>query len=278
MSSTMEQDTDSTSVGSPSAVEGNGVLEDASKDAGAEVVDSQAEAIDQRELKAILEAVLFVSSEPVPVARLMSIVGTVSKAEVVHALGILTHDLDQHGRGIQLVQVAGGYRLATKQEYGPWLKRMDKAKAAQKLSRSALESLAIIAYKQPLVRAEIEEIRGVETSGVLRTLCERKLVRIVGRKDVPGRPIMYGTTKFFLEHFGLQDLSQLPPLREFKELGESEQALLPIEEEALEIVETSKTPTPEEFPITSDLAEGEAMVAFEAETNEALIEETVEQS
>jgi segregation and condensation protein B len=110
---------------------------------------------------------------------------------------------------------------------------MDKAKAAQKLSRSALESLAIIAYKQPLVRSEIEEIRGVETSGVLRTLCERKLVRIVGRKDVPGRPIMYGTTKFFLEHFGLQDLSQLPPLREFKELGESEQALLPIEEESL---------------------------------------------
>ena len=86
----------------------------------------------------------------------------------------------------------------TKSDYAPWLKRLDKAKAAQKLSRSALESLAIIAYKQPLVRAEIEDIRGVETSGVLRTLLERKLVRIVGRKEVPGRPIMYGTTKFFL--------------------------------------------------------------------------------
>jgi segregation and condensation protein B len=176
------------------------------------------------------------------------------------------------------VQVAGGYRLVTKQEYGPWLKRMDKAKAAQKLSRSALESLAIIAYKQPLVRSEIEEIRGVETSGVLRTLCERKLVRIVGRKDVPGRPIMYGTTKFFLEHFGLQDLSQLPPLREFKELGESEQALLPIEEEPLEVVETSKTHFSEEFSVTNDLTEGEAVVAFEAETNESLLEEPVEQS
>jgi segregation and condensation protein B len=279
MNSTVEQETDDIAVAeTASVIDGNGMPDNAAKEAAVEAVKSQAEAIDAQELKAILEAVLFVSPEPVPVARLMSIVGTVSKAEVVHALGILTHDLDQHGRGIQLVQVAGGYRLATKQEYGPWLKRMDKAKAAQKLSRSALESLAIIAYKQPLVRAEIEEIRGVETSGVLRTLCERKLVRIVGRKDVPGRPIMYGTTKFFLEHFGLQDLSQLPPLREFKELGESEQALLPIEEEALEIVETSKTPTPEEFPITSDLAEGEAMVAFEAETNEALIEEPVEQS
>ncbi len=107
---------------------------------------------------------------------------------------------------------------------------MDKAKSAAKLSRSALESLAIIAYKQPIVRSEIEDIRGVETSGVVRTLLERKLVRIVGRKEVPGRPIMYGTTKYFLEHFGLNDLSQLPPLREFKELGESEQAKLPMDD------------------------------------------------
>ena len=277
--SIVEQETDDSALAeTASVIEDNGVPGDAAKDAGVEAVNIQAEAIDARELKAILEAVLFVSAEPVPVARLMSILGTVSKAEVVQALGLLTHDLDQDGRGIQLVQVAGGYRLVTKQEYGPWLKRMDKAKAVQKLSRSALESLAIIAYKQPLVRSEIEEIRGVETSGVLRTLCERKLVRIVGRKDVPGRPIMYGTTKFFLEHFGLQDLSQLPPLREFKELGESEQALLPIEEESLEVVETSETPYSEGLPVTSDLAAREAVMAFDAETNEALIEEPVEQS
>ena len=251
MSPTMVQETVGIALAETSPViEDNGMPDDAAKDAGVEAVNSQAEAIDARELKAILEAVLFVSPEPVPLARLLSILGTVPKAEVVQALEILTHDLDQDGRGIQLVQIAGGYRLVTKQEYGPWLKRMDKAKAAQKLSRSALESLAIIAYKQPLVRSEIEEIRGVETSGVLRTLCERKLVRIVGRKDVPGRPIMYGTTKFFLEHFGLEDLSQLPPLREFKELGESEQALLPIEEESLVAVETSETPSSEEFAVT----------------------------
>ncbi len=279
MNSTVEQETDDIALAeTESVLESNGAPDDAAKDAAVEAVNSQAEAIDARELKAILEAILFVSPEPVPVARLVSILGTVSKAEVVQALGILTHDLDQDGRGIQLVQVAGGYRLVTKQEYGPWLKRMDKAKAAQKLSRSALESLAIIAYKQPLVRSEIEEIRGVETSGVLRTLCERKLVRIVGRKDVPGRPIMYGTTKFFLEHFGLQDLSQLPPLREFKELGESEQALLPIEEESLEVVETSEMSSSEEFSATSDLAEDEATMAFDAETNGALIDEPVEQA
>jgi segregation and condensation protein B len=279
MNSTVEQETDDIVLAETAPVlEGNRAPDDAAKDAAVEAVSNQAETIDGRELKAILEAVLFVSPEPVPVARLISILGTFSKAEVVQALGILTHDLDQDGRGIQVVQVAGGYRLVTKQEYGPWLKRMDKAKAAQKLSRSALESLAIIAYKQPLVRSEIEEIRGVETSGVLRTLCERKLVRIVGRKDVPGRPIMYGTTKFFLEHFGLQDLSQLPPLREFKELGESEQALLPIEEESLEVVETSEMSSSEEFSATSDLAEGEVEMAFEAETNGVLVDEPVEQA
>lgn len=278
MSSTVEQDTENMTLAElPPVMEGPEVVEPdtAAKEVVAETVISQAVAIDVRELKAILEAVLFVSPEPVPVARLMSILGTVSKAEVVQALDILTHDLDQEGRGIQLVQVAGGYRLVTKQEYGPWLKRMDKAKAAQKLSRSALESLAIIAYKQPLVRAEIEEIRGVETSGVLRTLCERKLVRIVGRKDVPGRPIMYGTTKFFLEHFGLQDLTQLPPLREFKELGESEQALLPIEEESLVVIETSDSSYSETVTVTSDRAEGEAELAFDGETNEALFQESV---
>ncbi|MDH4328406.1 MAG: SMC-Scp complex subunit ScpB, partial [Nitrospira sp.] len=159
-----------------------------------------------------------------------AVLGDVTKAEVERTLKSLGKDLDQDGRGIRLVEVAGGYRLVTKQEYASWIKRLDKAKSAAKLSRSALESLAIIAYKQPLVRSEIEEIRGVETSGVVRTLLERKLVRIVGRKEVPGRPIMYGTTKFFLEHFGLNDLSQLPPLREFKELGEAEQALLPMDD------------------------------------------------
>lgn len=278
MSFTVEQETDDMALAeTASAIESNGSQDEVTKETGIEAVNSRSEAIDARELKAILEAILFVSPEPVPVARLMSIVGTASKVDIVQALGILTHDLDQDGRGIQLVQVAGGYRLVTKQEYGPWLKRMDKAKAAQKLSRSALESLAIIAYKQPLVRAEIEEIRGVETSGVLRTLCERKLVRIVGRKDVPGRPIMYGTTKFFLEHFGLQDLSQLPPLREFKELGESEQSLLPIEDESSEAVENAGNRSSEEFPVMSDLGEDAVGMAFESAVNEALIEEPVEQ-
>jgi segregation and condensation protein B len=203
--------------------------------------------LEGRELAAVLEALLFVSPEPVSLSRLVTAIGNVSKAEVEQALTRLEQDLAQDNRGIQLVKLAGGCRLVTKAEYGPWLKRLDKAKAVQKLSRSALESLAIIAYKQPLVRAEIEEIRGVETSGVLRTLLERKLVRIVGRKEVPGRPIMYGTTKFFLEHFGLQDITQLPPLREFKELGEAEQALLPMESEEAALEPQSAPSTEQEL-------------------------------
>jgi len=200
---------------------------------GADHQEPLSETLDQRVLKGILEALLFVSHEPLSVDRLVTVLGRVSKAEVVEALRCLREDYNQEGRSLQLVEVAGGFRIVTRPDVAPWVKRLDKVKAAPKLSRSALESLAIVAYKQPIVRAEVEEIRGVETSSVLRTLLERKLVRMMGRKDVPGRPILYGTTKYFLEHFGLRDLSELPPLREFKELGESVQSSLPVEEESL---------------------------------------------
>ena len=215
------------------------------------------------ELQAILEALLFVSPEPLSLGRLVAVMETVPKIEVEAALRNLGQALEQDGRGMRLAVVAGGYRLVTKQDYAPWVKRLDKAKTSAKLSRSALESLAIIAYKQPLVRSEIEEIRGVETSGVLRTLLERKLVRIVGRKEVPGRPIMYGTTKFFLEHFGLSDLSQLPPLREFKELGEAEQSLLPMDGEDV--------PTGDGFSETLEMGE-EPSVNVELQTSAQLEE------
>ncbi len=212
---------------------GPGEVETEVDESGAtEVTTSPSESAlsDLRALKGILEALLFVTADPIPVTRFLALLGAVSKHEVEQALASLGHDYEQEGRGLQLAEVAGGYRIMTKAEFAPWLKRLEKVKAPSKLSRSALESLAIIAYKQPIVRAEVEQIRGVETSGVIRTLLERKLVRIVGRKEEPGRPIMYGTTKFFLEHFGLRDLSQLPPLRDFRELGESEQAMLPMDE------------------------------------------------
>jgi segregation and condensation protein B len=200
--------------------------------------------VDERELQAILETLLFVSHEPVTVDRLVAVLGGVAKAEIRQALDALKSDYEKNERGLQISEVAGGFQLGTRPEYAPWIKMLGKTKTSAKLSRSGLESLAIIAYKQPIVRAEIEAIRGVETSGVLRTLLERKLVRIVGRKDVPGRPIMYGTTKFFLQHFGLRDLAELPPLREFKELGESEQAMLPVGDEPLQIGEETSVVDP----------------------------------
>jgi segregation and condensation protein B len=287
MSATELQGPEVVNVMEPVSVEkGDPAVDHEMNGNGAASANAQAQTLQRQELAAVLEALLFVSAEPVPLARLASVIGTVSKAEVEQALKILQQQLEQEGRGIQLVKLAGGYRLVTKPDYAPWLKRLDKAKAAQKLSRSALESLAIIAYKQPLVRAEIEEIRGVETSGVIRTLLERKLVRIVGRKEVPGRPIMYGTTKFFLEHFGLQDLTQLPPLREFKELGEAEQALLPIEDTTIVAVEPSENTVPQEGAAESAILDSEERDAvfvggestMEAQLLDPLLGEPVEQA
>ena len=178
-------------------------------------------------LKGIVEAILFVSGEPISVDRLQGVVEGVSRAELVGALRGLQEDYAAEGRGLQVVEVAGGFQVATRPDCAPWIKRLEKAKAGAKLSRSAMETLAIIAYKQPLVRAEMEQIRGVDTAGVLKTLLDRRLIRIVGRKDIPGRPIMYGTTKQFLQAFGLKDLASLPALRDIKDLKEAEQFILP---------------------------------------------------
>lgn len=234
----------------PSAVE---TLADASPITESE--DSvQLKALEDRELEAILEALLFVSAEPMPIERLMVVLGEVSKHEVKQALQALREEMDRQGRGVQLVELAGGYQIVTRKDYAPWIKRLAKIKAAPKLSRYGLETLAIIAYKQPIVRSEIEQIRGVEVSTVLRTLLERKLIRMVGRKEVPGRPIMYGTTKLFLQQFGLSDLSQLPPLREFKELGEAEQALLPVED-GLPVGEQDAATGGQDDPVRADLSQ-----------------------
>jgi len=177
-------------------------------------------------LKGIVEAILFVSGEPISVDRLQGVVEGVSRAELMSALRALQADHAVEGRGLQVVEVAGGFQIATRPDCAPWIKRLEKAKAGAKLSRSAMETLAIVAYKQPLVRAEMEQIRGVDTAGVLKTLLDRRLIRIVGRKDIPGRPIMYGTTKQFLQAFGLKDLASLPALRDIKDLKEAEQCIL----------------------------------------------------
>ena len=180
------------------------------------------ESCGEHELKGIIEALLFVSRDPLPLERIIAVLAGPSEAMVRDAMQALQQSYDQEDRGIHIAELAGGYLMMTQPDCAPWITKLTTIKASAKVSRSSLETLAIIAYRQPIVRAEIEHLRGVETSGVLRTLLDHKLIRIVGRKDIPGRPILYGTSRIFLRKFGLRDLRDLPSLREFKALGEGE--------------------------------------------------------
>ncbi|GJL63809.1 MAG: hypothetical protein NPIRA04_24630 [Nitrospirales bacterium] len=185
------------------------------------------------EIKGILEAVLFVSHDPVTVDKLSTVLETVPKSKILETLRDLQSDYESEGRGLCLSEVAGGFLLATRPDCGTYIRRLSKTKSTSKLSPSALEALAIVSYKQPITRLDIEKIRGVETSGVLRTLLDQKLVRIVGRQDVPGRPILYGTSKQFLQRFGLRDLRDLPPLKEIQDLGNPSTLALPFGDDEL---------------------------------------------
>lgn len=173
------------------------------------------------DMEAALEAILFVSSEPVPRAKLLEMFEEDERAEAAEALeAVLARYADEDGRGgrgVLVEDVGGGVRLATRPEVGSWLRRFFDVSGSTKLSMAALETLAIIAYRQPVTGPEIQELRGVNPTGVLKTLLERRLVRITGRKEVVGKPFLYGTTKEFLVHFGLNSLKDLPPLEEFEE-------------------------------------------------------------
>jgi segregation and condensation protein B len=169
----------------------------------------------------LLEGLLFAAGAPVPVARLVEALDGPDRRQVLRGLDVLAERLEEEGRGLRVVRVAGGYQLRTLAEHGPWVRRLLGGKPPR-LSRAMLETLAIVAYRQPCTKPEIEAIRGVDVDAVLSTLLERRMVRIVGRKEAPGRPILYGTTKEFLEVFSLPDLDALPPL---KDLGDLAQAL-----------------------------------------------------
>lgn len=178
--------------------------------------------------KNILEALLFATDEPLSVRQLIEIFGDFEPGElpqrrineqaILDAVEELNKEYDTTGRALHIVKVAGGYQFATLPQFAVWLGKMVKEKSKRKLSVSALESLAVIAYKQPVTKPEIEAIRGVNADYVIRSLMERNMITIVGRAATPGRPLLYGTTKEFLKHFGLNDLSELPKPREIDEL------------------------------------------------------------
>lgn len=168
------------------------------------------------ELKAILEALIFASPEPLTPKAIYKLLEAEPKEEIQAALAALKQEYEQRN-GLQLVEVAGGYQIVTRPDLHEWVRRLFHERTTQRLSVQALETLAVIAYRQPLTSLEVGEIRGVNTSGVLSTLLERHLIKIVGRKQVVGRPFLYATTKEFLIRFGLNDLSDLPKVEDMAE-------------------------------------------------------------
>ena len=170
-------------------------------------------------LKAIVEALIFASDTPITSSGIEGVLEVVKMKEISSAIDDLMKEYEERNGGIFLREVAGGYQFRTGEAVGSWVQNL-KGQRPTALSPAAMETLAVVAYRQPVMRSEIEKVRGVDISGTLRGLLEKNLVRIVGRKDVPGRPMIYGTTGKFLETFGLKALSDLPTLREFRELGE----------------------------------------------------------
>ena len=169
------------------------------------------------DLKSIVEALIFASPEPLTIKTLTKLLASEPKEDIAAVIHELKADYQRPG-GLSLVEVAGGYQIVTRAELHEWVRRLFHERTTQKLSVASLETLAVIAYKQPVTAPEIAEIRGVNTSGVLGTLVERRLVRVVGRKQVVGRPFLYGTTRDFLERFGLNDISDLPKVEDMADL------------------------------------------------------------
>ncbi len=201
------------------------------------------------QLEAAVEAILFVTAEPVPVDRLLAAFDEGEREEVRSALDAVR---GRYGagddRGVRLEEVAGGLRIVTAAECHPYLRRYFDVTGAHRLSMAALETLAIVAYRQPVTGPEIQELRGKNSSTSLRTLLERRMIRITGRKEVVGRPFLYATTREFLMHFGLRDLGELPPLEEFEETfggGEDSAARAAIshEHESIGLVSTDEAET-----------------------------------
>jgi segregation and condensation protein B len=173
-------------------------------------------------IKAIIEALIFASDTPLAPEKIRVVFPEVEKKEIKEIIDQIVSEYNERDGGIFLQEVAGGFQFRTNPELAQWIKKLKNSKP-HSLSPQAMETLAIVAYKQPIVKSEIESIRGVDVGGPLKSLLDKKLVRIVGRKDVPGKPIIYGTTRRFLEVFSLKDLLDLPNLRELKELNQQQE-------------------------------------------------------
>jgi segregation and condensation protein B len=218
--------------------------------------------MDSDRLRSILESLLFAADGPLSVDRLRSAIGgDVERKEVAQALKELQEEYETQQRGVRLLEVANGFQLRTPREHAEYVKNLVPVKTAR-MSRANLETLAIVAYKQPITKAEIEDIRGVNVDGVVSTLLERRLIRIVARKDVPGKPFLYGTTKEFLETFNLKDLSGLPTLKEMEEMTQAlaDAPGVPVEESEASDVESKAAQEHDE----QDAPDGDVPAATDA--------------
>ncbi|MCC7240385.1 MAG: SMC-Scp complex subunit ScpB [Acidobacteria bacterium] len=202
--------------------------------------DGEGSPRDLGELRGIVEALVFASPEPLTPKMLFKLLADEPKEDVLAAIDVLRREYDDRP-GLNLVEVAGGYQITTRPELHEWVRRLFHERTTQKLSVASLETLSVIAYRQPITQAEVGEIRGVNTSGVLSTLLERHLIKIVGRKNVIGRPFLYGTTREFLIRFGLKDLGDLPKIEDMaQQLGFEAPAVLmerPVPDEMLPLEE-----------------------------------------
>ncbi len=211
--------------------------------------------MDIQEIKPILEAVLFASDRSLTAEELTeAFQDDITVSSIKTALAELAKEYEAEGRGFMLKEIAGGYQILTHERLSADLKRFYTSREKKKLSPASLETLSVVAYKQPVTKADIEFVRGVNVDGPLRTLLEKNMIKIAGRKEVPGRPILYGTTKDFLAHFGLNSLKELPPLSEFTE-KDIDQALLPPQMRALtqaEAVSEAEKPAEENAEIAEE--------------------------
>ncbi len=172
------------------------------------------------DIKNIIESLLFVAEDPLTIDSIKKVLDSTDSNAIRNVLNELSSEYEARKGGFFLPEVAGGYQMRTRPEYSRWIRRLLRPNPLR-LSNAALETLAIVAYKQPVIRSDIEYLRGVDCGGILRMLLERKLIRVVGRKEIPGRPIIYTTTKKFLELFELKDLKDLPSPKEIEELGDT---------------------------------------------------------
>jgi len=202
--------------------------------------------LERTELKLILESLLFAAETPIQIRKFHDIFPEIPQNDLRELLTELTKEYENLSRSFYLREVANGYQLCTKAEYSEWIKKLKKTRPIR-LSPATMETLAIIAYKQPITRAEIEQIRGVDTTGVLRTLLEKRVIKISGKKEVVGRPLLYGTTPTFLTMFGLKGLKDLPTLEDVSQLDEHALPLFPAEQhDEAEASPSPQTKAPDE--------------------------------